>query len=468
VAATSPLTASLAQRSSVGLANSSVPGVLPTSQLRSTHCEPCVIPTLDPLCAGPLRLAYDHIVPDSKLSDYDPGPIRLLSVNCGGLADKLPRLVALLLHTDADIVCLQEAATLNATALAGLPFLQWAGPKVRGGGLVVLLHHRRVTVHPRPPRIEIHEHAIVVTVAALGGGGHLSVANVHLPPHMNSVARRSLCSLVVSCLKSAPPGIRIICGDLNCSIDQAWLSSALAPGGIWEGYRCPYPPGLPTNFIDTPLRRSATELDWVLVAPDTPCTGATRTHLPGISTHCALQCDLHPASHTFGPADPAGRHFRFRQATADQLAAAGNIVDLLLWWAASVGLSIEGTIHLCRDGMRASLPVQRRQHVPRSSPASSATSWGDYDEPVTFSCRSWWQQRSGKALTTLLRIDQRKLAGVNFTSQTGRALRLSSSKVQPISRIRPDGRHFPSVPSEFRQEVGSRGSVDKLAIAQGL
>ena len=68
---------------------------------------------------------------------------------------------------------------------------------------------------------------------------------------------------------------------------------------------------------------------------------------------------------------------------------------------------------------------------------------------ATDSVRRWWADRGDAAVLSLLHLDQRRLAGVCITSQTGRALRLSAKKVQTISAVSADGKTFPSERSEF-------------------
>ena len=53
-------------------------------------------------------------------------------------------------------------------------------------------------------------------------------------------------------------------------------------------------------------RPSVRELDWVPVDPETPCVGADKVLLPGLSTHRMVKCDLVVADRVFA----ACRRFR--------------------------------------------------------------------------------------------------------------------------------------------------------------
>ena len=71
--------------------------------------------------------------------------------------------------------------------------------------------------------------------------------------------------------------------------------------------------------------------------------------------------------------------------------------------------------------------------------------------------RQWWDDRSNEAFTTLLRLERHRVAGVNITSQTGHALRLTAKKVQSLDQVRVDGIHFPDDRVEFLAEVHRQG-----------
>jgi hypothetical protein len=231
--------------------------------------------------------------------------------------------------------------------------------------------------------------------------------------------------------------------DLNTSMAPGrgnWLSQALAPRGVWAGFHVPYPAGQPTNFVHTSAGSSAHELDWLLLSPDTPCTACQRDLLPGLSTHKALQCDLTIPGSALRPVDPAGRQFRFQQATAEAMANAAALTGLLLWWATAAGLSPDSTVLLCWDGLRRSIPVPRRRwRADMTAVLSAADALQADGEPGISeeSLSEWWARRNEEALISMLRLDRRRLLGANITSQTGAALRLTSARIQPMQGCRP-------------------------------
>ena len=115
-----PFTPEAASRSTLQLQQHALPGVLPTSLLRQWSCSGPIPPrhhTLRALIPPP----SSQPPPDTLPAIPSPDPLRLLSVNCGGVAAKIPELLALILSSDADIVCLQEAAGARAGFTAGFP-----------------------------------------------------------------------------------------------------------------------------------------------------------------------------------------------------------------------------------------------------------------------------------------------------------------------------------------------------------
>ena len=65
----------------------------------------------------------------------------------------------------------------------------------------------------------------------------------------------------------------------------------------------------------------------------------------------------------------------------------------------------------------------------------------------------WWAAREVAAAASLLRLDHRQLRDLRITSDTARALRLRTVKVQPVHQVSVDGVSYPSAPAELRAEI---------------
>jgi hypothetical protein len=214
----SPLTANHASSSTVSFAGKPLLGVLPTSLLRTRSCSPPPLPPTLPPGASQFQACYPASPLSQRLIDQpQPPPLRILSVNCGSLSTKQPRLLSLVDYVDPDIICLQEIGPLPGDVLTGLPFRSWWGPPVPGGGLVTFIHLRHCTPATKPTTVTAQPHYLIISLP-LSPTFALTVANVHLPPGLPSAHRVSHCVAIGTAIASTPRGLHLIVGDLNDSL----------------------------------------------------------------------------------------------------------------------------------------------------------------------------------------------------------------------------------------------------------
>ena len=335
-----------------------------------------------------------------------------------------------------------------------------AGAARRGGGLAPLVHHHLLGVDGSLVTVSPAHGCLLVATITQVQITSLAILNLHLPPALTCLERMSICAEAVGCVDTRTGSIGILCGDLNVGMQRSWLGTALKPRGVWAGWRCPYRPGLATNIVLRPTGLSSTEIDWVLVGPTTPCTRASRVSLPGLSTHRAVQCDLILAIAGTGPLDPTGRRFIVSRVPTDRHAQVGAVVGIALWWGQCAAFAADALVLAAWAAMSGLVPEHRRsardcQMAVQRAAEDLAASGG----AATAACVSaWWADRSEAALVSLLHLDGRRLVGVSITSQTGRALRLTTTKVQTISTVSADGHSFPSGRSEFLEEVLLQGA----------
>ena len=111
----------------------------------------------------------------------------------------------------------------------------------------------------------------------------------------------------------------------------------------------------------------------------------------------------------------------------------------------------------CRDAdaMRGIIPIVSTAVVLNNTVARSAAAElnAESTSVIPNDVDEWWQARADEAMATLLRLEHRRLVGTTITKQTGPAMRLRPSRVQPISQISADGQVFPTDPAEFKAEV---------------
>ena len=91
-------------------------------------------------------------------------------------------------------------------------------------------------------------------------------------------------------------------------------------------------------------RPSKRELDRVLVGPETPCVGAKKVLVPGLSTHRMVHCDLGFAERIFAAADTSCCRFRWSQLRPEQQVPAPAAASMALWWSAHARLTSDGAV----------------------------------------------------------------------------------------------------------------------------
>ena len=381
----------------------------------------------------------------------------VLCVNAGGLADKLHRLLALLYLVEPDVVIVQEVWTrFDPSSVGSTPFHAEVTEPYDGGGLLTLIHRRHTGAER--PRVKRGRHHLCVAVRSTPKST-LSVANVHLPPR-HTPDQRHIVVQAVAAFAKASPGIQVLGGDLNESLgskskSNTWLGRALRDPTQWGAFRCPYQPGVPTNYVPNKSGGcSARELDWVFVGATTPTTGAARCTLPGLSTHRSLVCVLDLAPGYMVPADPKGSKLRFANINDADLDDAASVSALAFWWGERQALSVDHSFQLYWEMCASVLPSARQAFGLSDASAdkllasrSAEPQEGDAD------LQRWWRRKQDAACERALEIASGQLDGVSITSTTRKQLRLSGPKFQQVQEVSADGQHFPTEPVEFKEEA---------------
>ena len=176
-----------------------VEGVFEFPALGVPQCSPPEAPTVvpDPPGSHGLRTWLDSLgVSKLDLSAPLDSQLVVLSVNAGGLADKLHRLMALLFHVEPDVVLIQEAWTrFDPASLSGAPFHVEVTEPYDGGGLITLIHRRHKG--SGRPQVKRGRHHLCVSVQTTPKSV-LSVSNVHLPPKHSMDQRHEVVQAVAA------------------------------------------------------------------------------------------------------------------------------------------------------------------------------------------------------------------------------------------------------------------------------
>ena len=314
-------------------------------------CAPAIAhlnPPADPAPYQPLqRLFSGDVIPKFDAQPTGLSSLLVFTVNAGGLATKLPMLLALLEDIELDIVGVQEGGPLFFdTSLQGIPYSVVLGPHVPGGGLAILVHARLKT--RQAVQKDLMDNAISIALP-VSDKVPVIISNVHFPPGMPALQRR-LCMLQTSAFHARHPGgIKLVLGVMNADFADAsgnWLRKACEDNRYWGGYTHMYPPGEPTNIVVSRTRTSRRELDWILVGPQSPVSACRKALLLGLGTHLVVACEFTVRSEYLAQANPAGRLFRFRLADQGTLAVAAVVASLAFWWAWCARLRSDGALAL--------------------------------------------------------------------------------------------------------------------------
>ena len=242
-------------------------------------------------------------------------------------------------------------------------------------------------------------------------------------------------------------------GDVNADMRTTWFKQALGPKGPWSFLSPPYRARTPTNTVRKHCRTSHKVTDWLLLSDTTPCDKCKGTILPGLSTHYTLLFRLHYSTSVLRPADPAHKQFQFAATTKEQMDKAAAVVSLGLYWCLYGDWTPDTTIKLYWEFIKHA--VRRKSHVTTISSNAQevlaiATSANEEDKERV---KAWWTKKQNAAMAASIGVDMHRLKGTNITSQTARVLRISSQKFRIIDKVSADGKHFPTDPEEFGQEL---------------
>ena len=452
-----PITSDMADRAVAVIDDTWIlPGVLNLATLWNRPCLPPSGAHSRSLTAAainnlylPLQQHYEGLqINKLTQTSQDINHLRVMGINCGGLSDKLAKLIALIVYVDPDVITLQEVGpTYNSHTLEGLPYKSYNSELFPSGGLVTLIHFR--CIHGKKHSCKPYRHSLCLTID-LNPQLSLTIINTHFPPAIPHGIRKQHLNDSEAFLKTARAGIKLIQGDFNATLSPfstGWLPAALRHQ--WLGFTCRYPLGDPTNITVTNHTHSAREIDWLLVSADTPCVSCIKDLIPGLSTHRTLVCDLVMDGDLIVPRDSTQKQFDFRRATDAQCNEAASMSSLYFWWAAKAGLRPDATLAMYWDALSSFIPSTKPYSIAVDQGVQQLTADTDSSTQVA----QWWQQRHNEATSSALRVKLTKLQGVSITSVTAKAIRVRSAKFTPVTEISADGATFATTAPDFKREA---------------
>ena len=162
--------------SSTSLWDVPLEGVLRLDTL-TTGCNPPVANPAPPPAAAQAhyRDLHGHLDLTQCLQSLAQPQLRVVSINCGGLRDKLPGLVRILTFVDPDVALLQEVACVVPAHDLPASFTAWWSP-----GLQCPMPMARQRCDP-PPGGEFELWALLSLSPPVAGYKPMSIGNQHPP-----------------------------------------------------------------------------------------------------------------------------------------------------------------------------------------------------------------------------------------------------------------------------------------------
>ena len=330
------ISAEMATHSIIHLGTFKLEGVFPITDSRMWPCKPSLPNDVHPhiqRAYAQMHQEFSTMIPPATNPNIPEWvDLQIMGINCGSLEKKLHQLYCYLILGRPDIVCLQETWALMPEGwLNGLPYQHVASDPYKGGGLVILVHTRRLS--KKKWKTDVRKHSLCVHINP-GLPTSIAVASVHFPPVICPISREEHSKAVASFLTKAKATITFTPGDLNDDVmrsKRGWLKKTLSKE--WKEFNCPYATGHPTNQVLTKRGLSEKEIDWMFTHNSTPCVACTRDQLPGLNSHRVQQYFLVVDSDQMKPADPSQRRYDFRHLNHKEFQEIANICSLLFAWA---------------------------------------------------------------------------------------------------------------------------------------
>ena len=451
------ISAEMATHSIIHLGTFKLEGVFPITDSRMWPCKPSLPNDVHPhiqRAYAQMHQEFSTMIPPATNPNIPEWvDLQITGINCGSLEKKLHQLYCYLILGMPDIVCLQETWALMPEGwLNGLPYQHVASNPYKGGGLVILVHTRRLS--KKKWKTDVRKHSLCAHINP-GLPTSIAVASVHFPPGICPISREEHSKAVASFLSNAKATITFIQGDLNDDVmrsKRGWLKKTLSKE--WKEFNCPYATGHPTNQVLTKKGLSEKEIDWMFTHNSTPCVACTRDQLPGLSSHRVQQYFLVMDSDQMKPADPSQRRYDFRHLNQKEFQEIANICSLLFAWANITEWSPTAVMHMYFLVMDCIIP-RRKSHLSLTvaDAKAMAAALQAHDGRNSVAVTQWWENRNNKAMASKLHIPLEKLQGVSITSATTHAIKLKKNKFQVVDQISANGKYFPQEKEEFQEEM---------------
>ena len=418
---------------------------------------------------SPLVLNQGELAPETVQVSSSVSELVVITLNCGGAAQKSGQILSLLSELSVDIAFLQELwEGFQAAELADSPYkVYYDEVASRGAGMAILVIHSLVPQcaaqpQPRPEAktLECYEDLQVLYISR-PSGHRMILGNVYRRPkqdtHVWEVIQRKVAEL-----PRRPGDVFIVAGDLNeviSTTSSGKVSKCLRFGNCWSFLYIPYERGEPTNFQPTGAGKVArTEIDYILIEASGPLTLLTKAVYPGVSHHGALCCVFSLPIEFSYMKNGSGKHLNFRKADPARVADLSAHLSLMLWCRTQQSRPIDQ----CMEEYF-SLAVQFvPRYIGRVQVDESKRLRGlEYKAMLGDRCaaeqvRKWQQALRDKACRAGLGLDAQDMRRTSIDSVTSKMYKIKTKNFKVVTSVSPDGVNFPTSPREFIDEARSQ------------
>ena len=239
-----PVTQAMAALSETYFEGMALPGVVPTSLRCGRPCRVAVAAAQPDIWPPRTTGGSARVLPPSAALEAIGilGTLSLISINCGGLGEKVSGIFALVNWLEPDIICLQEL--WEACELDDLELPQFTlfctGPRQRGGGLATLVHSRILSGEGTHLEELNVPHAQMVRLR-WPSGSRISIINLHLCPGISTTGWTTVSQLVAHHLSITGAHLLVVCGDFNeeLATHRGRVARSMKASGPWASLFCP-------------------------------------------------------------------------------------------------------------------------------------------------------------------------------------------------------------------------------------
>ena len=453
--ASDPVTQSAAKDTLVQVFGQWHEGFVPIKDRRLLSCT--VPQTIDPDCST--FVVTPDPPPAEVPANLPPSSILVVvTMNCGGAAQKSGDILATAGAVEADIVLLQELwEAFDPEDFRGSPYvLFYDEVKARAAGTAVLILYdlqAKWSAKKKPHTEYFEDHQVVQVFHRIGFS--LLCNNVYCRPGQRYEVWQATRDRIQG-QQSVRNSTVIVGGDLNEDLSlRGRVTSAIQPQGKWAFLMVPYERGEPTNVVRRQGAMSKREIDYILISVESPLTLAQKQVLPGVSTHGALVCHFQLPESLGYEKNVTGKKLDFRRAESNDVALLAAHASLFFWFHKGTQTPIDDQLAgyheialqlIPRYAGRVDLGESQRMRVIEERGQKG-------DKAAATVLEEWKQKLRDRACPSALGIRNEVLEATSVTPLVAKAFKTKPNKFKVVTEVSRDGKHFASSPGEFKFEA---------------